>query len=341
MKPWHCINLMLCAWLCAVALSLPSAALAGKPGADAAAAPATDTNADKGASEAETPEDGARMIGKLPIPDGITVVPDIAYRDGDSAAWRLDLAMPEERGDAARPALVFIHGGGWRGGDKRRNAFLGPTLEFATNGYVCVTVEYRLLGEAPFPACIEDVKCAVRWLRAHAEEYNVDPDRIGAYGNSAGAHLAAMLALCPPTAGLEGDGPWQEHSSMVQAAVCSATPASFVIPMNNRFRGARDGEAAAAQPRRRAPEELRKKVSPITYVSADAPAMLLIHDTADKTVFVAQGDALVKSLREAGAKDITYMRYENGSGHGVFMKNIEETAPAREAFFERTLKSKR
>ncbi|MGD2174818.1 MAG: alpha/beta hydrolase, partial [Candidatus Brocadiaceae bacterium] len=197
-----------------------------------------------------------------------------------------------------------------------------------------------LLGEATFPACIEDVKCAVRWLRAHAEEYGVDPERVGAYGNSAGAHLAAMLALCPPDAGLEGDGPWQEHSSTVQAAVCSATPASFLIPMNNRFQRARTAEADAAQPRRRVPEELRKKVSPITYVSADAPPMLLFHDTADKTVFVAQGDALVKALQEAGAKDITYKRYENGSGHGVFGKNIEETGPAREAFFQRTLNRK-
>jgi acetyl esterase/lipase len=288
-----------------------------------------------------TPGDKESMIAGLAIPDGVTVVRDIAYREGDSEAWRLDLAMPDALGEEPRPALVFIHGGGWRSGDKRRAAFLGPTLEFAAKGYVCITVEYRLLQEATFPACVEDVKCAVRWLRAHAEEYNVDPERFGAYGNSAGAHLAAMLALCPPTAGLEGDGGWQEHSSMVQAAVCSATPASFLIPMNNRFSAAPDGEEdVAVQRRSRMPDEMRKKMSPITYVSAEAPPMLLFHDTADKTVFVGQADALVKALQDAGAKDVTYTKYENGSGHGVFGKNADETEPAREAFFERTLKKK-
>jgi acetyl esterase/lipase len=151
------------------------------------------------------------------IPPGVRVIADIAYREGASKAWRLDLAMPKEPADEPRPAIVFVHGGGWRSGDKRKGNFLGPTLAFAAKGYVCITVNYRLLGDAPMPACIEDVKCAVRWLRAHAEEYNVNPERIGAYGNSAGAHLVAMLGVCPPSAGLEGDGPWQEYSSMVQA----------------------------------------------------------------------------------------------------------------------------
>ncbi len=319
MTHWYSVGIMVLIG----ALCLPTMSLAQEPAAEA------------------TGEDAQGMIAKLKIPDGVTVVRDIAYRAGASEAWRLDLAMPDELGDEPRPALIFIHGGGWRGGDKRRGAFLGPTLAFATKGYVCITVEYRLLQEAMFPACVEDVKCAVRWLRAHAEEYNVDPERFGAYGNSAGAHLAAMLALCPPTAGLEGDGGWDEHSSMVQAAVCSATPASFLIPMNNRAGRARDGEEGAATQRQsRFSEEIRKKMSPITYVSADAPPMLLFHDTADKTVFVAQGDALVKALKDAGAKDVTYMKYENDSGHGVFGKNIEETGPAREAFFERVLKTK-
>ncbi|MFQ5798449.1 MAG: hypothetical protein ACE5H0_07130, partial [Bacteroidota bacterium] len=90
------------------------------------------------------------------IPAGVKVIPDIAYREGKSKTWRLDLAMPEEPSDEPRPALVFVHGGGWRGGDKRKDNFLGPTLEFAAKGYVCITVNYRLTNEAPMPACIED-----------------------------------------------------------------------------------------------------------------------------------------------------------------------------------------
>ena len=273
------------------------------------------------------------------VPAGVKVIANIAYRPGPSGAWRLDLAMPEERGEKPVPAIVFVHGGGWRSGDKRSRNFLRPTLDFAAKGYVCMTVNYRLLGEAPMPACIEDVKCAVRWLRAHAAEYGVDPNRIGAYGNSAGAHLVAVLGLCPPSAGLEGDGPWRQYSSMVQAVVCSATPANFLSPMNNRQRQqpVRSGSASRV---RALPEKMRRKMSPITYVTADAPPFLVIHDTSDRLVAVQQADDFVKALRRAGTKDVTYMRYDNGTGHGVFLRNIKETGPAREAFFERTLKNK-
>ena len=97
-------------------------------------------------------------------------------------------------------------------------------LYYAYQGYVTASVEYRLTGEAPFPACIEDVKCAVRWLRAHADEYHIDPDHIGAFGHSAGAHLVMMLAMCPPSAGLEGDGGANEFSSKVTSVVAGFHP---------------------------------------------------------------------------------------------------------------------
>ena len=255
-------------------------------------------------------------------PEGVTVLPNIAYRKGNDA-WKLDLAMPTKRGVKPRPAIVFIHGGGWSSGDKRKGSFLKPTLEFAAKGYVCISVNYRLTstGTTTKIACVEDVKCSVRWLRANAKKYNVDPNRIGAYGNSAGAHLAAMLGVCPTSAELEGDGPWRELSSMVQAVVCSATPTSPRI--------------------RSSSEEDRKKIAPMTYVSDTAPPFLLIHEESDRVVPVSNSDDFVKALREAGAKDVTYMRYEDGSGHGVFARNIEETGPAREAFFERTLMKKK
>ncbi len=208
-----------------------------------------------------------------------------------------------------------------------------------------MTINYRLVGEAPMPACIEDVKCAVRWLRAHAKEYYVDPDRLGAYGNSAGAHLVAMLGLCPASAGLEGDGPWQEYSSMVQAVVCSATPTNFPFrsiesqEKTDLVRRSRLINRVFAGPEETLQQRLRQ-ASPMTYVTADAPPFLIIHGTADRTVPVSQSDELVKALREVGAKDVTYMRID-GAGHGVFGQNIEQTGPAREAFFERTLNTLR
>lgn len=275
-------------------------------------------NQQRGKANANRNQQGPMAAEMLKNPPaGVTVVPDIAYREGNDA-WKLDLAMPEKRGDAPRPAIVFVHGGGWRNGDKRTPAFTSPTLEFAARGYVCINVNYRLGG--PKRDCVEDVKCAVRWLRAHAKKYNVDPRRFGAYGNSAGAHLVTMLGVCPASAGLEGDGPWREHSSMVQTVVASATP---TVPR------AVSGD-----------EEEAKLIRPMSYVSVDVPPFLLIHEESDRTVPVSNSDNFVKALKEAGAKDINYIRLTDGSGHGAFRRNIKTTGPAREAFFKRTLMKK-
>ncbi|MEM0897792.1 MAG: alpha/beta hydrolase fold domain-containing protein, partial [Verrucomicrobiota bacterium] len=160
-------------------------------------------------------------------PADVKIIPDIVYREGESKAWRLDLVMPAAESEDPRPGIIFVHGGGWRGGDKRAGTFLNGAIEYAQKGYVCITVNYRLVGEAPLPACIEDVKCAVRWLRAHAGKYKVNPEKIGAFGNSAGAHLVCMLALTDKDNKLEGDGPYQEHSSAVQAVCAAATPTNF------------------------------------------------------------------------------------------------------------------
>ena len=275
------------------------------------------------------------------VPKGVKFEGDIAYRRGNDA-WKLDLAMPAERGSKARPAIVFVHGGGWRSGDKRSNNFLGPALEFAAKGYVCITVNYRMLDEVKMPDIIADVKCAVRWLRAHSGKYNIDPDRIGAYGNSAGAHLVTMLGLCPAEAGLEGDGPWQDYSSMVQAVVASATPTGWVLSPERQKQSdeRRKNRPATGNDTRSLPLKIKKQVSPTSYISADAPPMLFVHDNSDSTVPVWHSDEFVEALRDAGAKDVTYMRYDNASGHGVFGRNIAETGPAREAFFERTLTKK-
>jgi len=269
---------------------------------------------------------GRRSRGSMPrmstedllklAPAGVTIVPDIAYRTGNKA-WTLDLAMPTERSAARRPAIVYIHGGGWTKGDKRGQG-IGAVLNYAAQGYVSVSVNYRL--DVDKRACIEDVKCAVRWLRAHAQKYNVDPKRIGAAGNSAGAHLALMLAVCPVSAGLEGDGPFQDYSSQVQAAHCSSTP---IMPRFRRGKGINQDVS---------------KIQPMSYVSAHVPPLYFIHGTADEKAPVRYVDEFVKALREAGAKDITYKRYDDGTGHGAYVKHIKESRRAREAFLDRTLR---
>src|SRR5262249_24172530 len=150
------------------------------------------------------------------------ILHDVRYREGASKQWRLDLAFKKNQRGKPRPAIVVIHGGDWVQGDKssfasRKYGVPGNIEDFARLGFVAATINYRLPAEAPFPAALEDCKAAVRWLRAHAREYNLDPMHIGAYGNSAGGHLALLLGMVGKDAKLERDGPHQGESSGVQA----------------------------------------------------------------------------------------------------------------------------
>jgi len=272
-------------------------------------------------------------------PMDVVIEPDIPYRKGKSEAWKLDLVMPKAKSKEPRAAIVFVHGGGWRSGDKRTGFFIRGAIEYAQKGYVCITVNYRLIKEAPMPASIEDVKCAVRWLRANAKKYNVDPKRIGAYGNSAGAHLVCMLGLVKPEAKLEGDGPYQEQSSLVQAVCASATPTNFLLFDNQRKdQRTQPGELFAGPAETL--EERGRQASPSTYVAADAPPFLLVHGTADTTVNIKHGDTFHAALKKAGAKHLEYIRVE-GDGHGVFHKSSKKTYPAMEKFFETHLLGKK
>jgi len=265
--------------------------------------------------------------------DDLIIEPDIAYRSGGSKAWRLDLVRPKTTANSPRPGIVFVHGGGWRSGDKRRGIFLDGAIDYARKGYVCITVNYRLTGEAPFPACIEDVKCAVRWFRAHAGKYNLDPNRIGGYGNSAGAHLVSILGLVKADAGLEGDGPYQDQSSLLQAVCASATPTDFSLLTRRR-----EGDSRFENDNYKN-VDLGRLCSPVHHVRKGAPPFLLIHGTADRTVDVRHSDTFVAALKKAGADDVTYIRID-GAGHGVFGQHPKRTGPAMEAFFERTLGGK-
>src|SRR5262249_51489713 len=146
----------------------------------------------------------------------VQVEKDLVYGKGGDTDLQLDLAMPKD-GAGPFPALVCIHPGSWRQGNRQQ---LGQTIEvLAGHGYAAVTVSYRLVPTAIFPAQIEDCKAAVRWLRANAKKYKVDPDRIGAIGFSAGGHLACLLGTTDRNDGLEGNGGNPEQSSRVQAVV--------------------------------------------------------------------------------------------------------------------------
>jgi acetyl esterase/lipase len=125
-------------------------------------------------------------------PDGVIFGKDLRYRE-EHDRWSLNVIRPKDASSEPRPAIVLVHGGGWTGGDYYRFSKMG--FMFAQRGYVVMLPTYRMIKDSPFPACLHDVKNSIRWLLTNAEKYNVDPNRIGAYGNSAGGTLALTVAL--------------------------------------------------------------------------------------------------------------------------------------------------
>jgi len=235
---------------------------------------------------------------------------DLTYATAAGADLKLDLALPTA-GQRPLPAVVFLHGEGWRAGRRRQmNHFIEG---MARLGYVGVTPDYRLVPGARFPAQVEDCKAAIRWLRAHAADYGVRPDRIGVVGFSAGGHLAAMLGLTGKLDGLEGAGGNAEQSSEVQAVVSFFGPTDFstrdwpadlerevIVPFL--------GGSWADRP------DVYRKASPISYVSARAPPFLFLHGSDDKLVPVDQSTRLAARLDRLGvpARVIAF----EGEGHG-------------------------
>jgi acetyl esterase/lipase len=228
----------------------------------------------------------------------------VVYQRVEGLDLTLDLYLPQD-GKPGRPAVVWIHGGGFSGG--KPSQFQPQSEHLASFGVVCATVRYRLTGEAAFPACIEDAKAAVRFFRAHAAEYGVDPDRIAVGGGSAGGHLAAMIGLTPGQ--FEGEGPNRETSSR----------ANLLILFNPALDLRELGKAAQRRPRAGGalPSEADlARFSPITHVSADAPPTLVLHGQSDATVPFRQAVALRDALR---AKQVRVELFTaEGKGHGWF-----------------------
>lgn len=279
------------------------------------------------------------------LPADIEVLHNLRYREGASKDWVLDLAMQKDYCGKPRPAIVVIHGGGWLEGDKSsfstpKNRPPGNIIDFARLGFVAVTINYRLSNEAPFPAALDDCQCAVRWLRANAKQYQVDPDRIGAWGNSAGGHLAMMLGMVDPRSKLIGEGPHAEQSSAVQAVVSDSGPIDLLYGHeHNQVRGAIE-QFIGGEPKD-ARVDVYKAASPINHVSAKAPPILLIYGVTDSQVGVETADRFVVVLRSAGLKDVSYLRLADVDHCPHSLIRVPWVDAAVKEFFVRTLRAKR
>lgn len=263
--------------------------------------------------------------------DGIVVEKDIEYANPDNQHLQLNMARPE--GIGPFPAVVCIHGGGFRAGT--RQGYDALIKKLAKSGYVAVTVTYRLAPKYHFPAAVYDVKAAVRWLRANAAKYNIDPYRLGATGGSAGGHLAQFLGVTSDRKQFEGDGGNPEQSSRVACVVNFYGPSDFtksygksvdaaeVLPL---FLGGN-----LEQARRRHIE-----ASPLYWVTPNAAPTLCVHGTKDQYVAFEQAEWLVDRLTAAGVE--AELLPMVGSMHG-FKGDVEEKAEAAMiAFFDAHLK---
>jgi len=246
-------------------------------------------------------------------PEDVEVREDVVYGEAGGTELHVDIAYPKQTPAKPMPAVMLIHGGGWAGGSHK--GYL-PTY-LAQNGYFIATVEYRLSGEAPWPAQIEDCKLAIRWLRANAEKYHVDPNRIGVMGHSAGGHLVSCLGTLGEESSLDV-GAYAGLKSSVQAVVDEAGPVDFTPAgrptvgtvmedhpgLLKLFGGSYDAKMDAW-----------KQASSALHVTAQTPPFLILHGEQDHLVPIHQAEEMAAALKTAGVP-YELIRIKN-AGHGL------------------------
>ncbi len=269
------------------------------------------------------------------LPDDVELIRDVEYGQGGDRALRMHILRPKQPPERPLPVIVWIHGGAWLGGS--RDSGIGLLAPFVSKGYVGASIEYRFSREATFPAQLEDCKCAIRFLRAKAKQYQIDPDRIGVWGASAGGHLVALLGTTGDVRDLEGKGGWPEFSSRVDAVCDWFGPTDF-LKMDEA--GSRMTHNAPDSPESlliggpiaENPDKVAR-ANPITYVSHDDPPFLIMHGDQDPLVPPNQSERLTAALKTAGVE----VRYEvvEGAGHGFGGPRVMRSV---ETFFDKHLK---
>ncbi|MCE0496590.1 MAG: alpha/beta hydrolase [Methylacidiphilales bacterium] len=241
-------------------------------------------------------------------PPGVVALHDVVIGKGGARDLHAEVAYPVNA-TGLLPAVIFIHGGGWAAGSHKQS----PVYELAQNGYFAASIEYRLSKEAKWPAQIQDCMLGVRWLRANAAQYHVDPNRIGVWGASAGGHLVACVGTMTDVKEYQGDGGYPGVSSAVQAVVDYFGPTDFTDPASNPPRTVGQHLLLFGVPYAQNPA-LWKSASPLFYVKAGDPPMLIAHGDADVTVPIAQSIMFDAALTKAGVPH-QFIVVKNG-GHG-------------------------
>jgi acetyl esterase/lipase len=260
------------------------------------------------------------------------VFTDVKYCTGAGKPLLMDVFIPKHPIRNPTPAVLWIHGGGWERGDKNENS---EALALAHEGFVTASLNYRLSGDAPFPADIHDCKCAIRFLRANAARFGIDPERIGVAGASAGGHLAELVAAAGPGAELEGKGGWPGVSSAVQAASSWYGVSDFTVGamqfehhtgqvVVKLFRGTEDEHP-----------ELYRQASPIFYVSKDGPPLLLAHGEKDDVVPFDQSVRMAEAWRKAGLP-VEFIPVKN-AGHNFYQAGIAPISPSDKFIHKQTI----
>jgi acetyl esterase/lipase len=262
---------------------------------------------------------------------------DLVYQEHKSGALKLDLYLPPEIKTCV-PLVIWVHGGGWRGGAKDlAGEHILPAIE---NGFALASISYRFSDVATFPAQIHDVKAAVRWLRAHAQEYQLDPQRFGAWGASAGGHLVALLGTSGDVAELEGEGNHLDQSSRVQAVCDWFGPANFPTfdEQQNDDRVADDVDSLLVHFLGGTPQDkadLARMASPVHHITEDDPPLLIMHGDEDNIVPYAQSVELRDAYEQADLEVELVTLQDTGHGGGQF--NNPQTSKRIWDFFRKHL----
>lgn len=259
---------------------------------------------------------GCSTVQRAAVASAPKVIENITFGKGQETTLRLDLALPNQ-GKGPFPGLIYMYGGGWGYYGGSRSQCLSAIESAANRGYVAATIDYRLTPKYEFPAPLYDAKAAIRWMRANAKQYRIDPNHIGVVGWSSGAHLALLAGVVSEADGLEGESGNAGYSSSVEAVVSMGGMVEAVSFYKQTNVPARVALLMGGTPDE-VPDQYRR-ASPITYLSSGDPPTLLMQGDADTSCPPSQAEMFVQRAKEVGVP--VSLVVKKGIGHVSFYED--------------------